>query len=87
MSDRGGEDAVSKIMEFPKATLVLQFCDQTGQGSIDYRHVKTQDQLAAMLGVFASDLIAERYISERDLKMIINTAIVEGKESWKGEKQ
>lgn len=77
---------MNNILEFPKATVTLTFCDQTGQGSIDYRHVKTQEQLAAMLGVFASDLIAERYISERDLRMIINTAIVDGQKSLKGEK-
>lgn len=74
------------ILDFPKATVTLTFCDHTGEGTIDYRLVKTQQQLASMLGVFASDLIAEGYISEHDLKAIIDTAIVDGKESRNGEK-
>ena len=70
---------MSNIDEFPQTTVVLKFREDTGDGMIDYRHVKTQQQLAAMLGCFAMDLIAEGYLAEDDVRAVMNTAILEAR--------
>ena len=66
------------ILDFPKATVTLSFCDHTGQGTIDYRHIETREQLATMLGCFMADLMAEGYLAEKEVRAVMETAIEEG---------
>jgi hypothetical protein len=74
---------MNDIEEFPQTTVVLKFREDTGDGMIDYRHVKTQQQLAAMLGCFAMDLISEGYLAEDDVRAVMNTAILEARKEEK----
>lgn len=74
---------IENIQSFPQTTIVLGFRDDTGDGTIDYRHVQTQEQLAAMLGCFAMDLIAEGYLAEDDIRAVMNTAILEARKEIK----
>lgn len=71
---------MSNVVKFPRATIVLSFCDTTGEGTIDYRHVQTREHLAAMLGCFMADLMAENYLSAEEIKAVMETAISERKE-------
>lgn len=62
------------ILHFPFATITLSFCDTTGEGTVDYRHVKTREQLIAMLGCFMADLMDEEYLSKEEIQAALNTA-------------